>query len=79
MGIAKWSINNMHKDEVFRKRLSSSPTITDPTNDMEVAYAHVRYQKSFDSKEKQIEQEDYESMKQSRMHKLKPIAIDDIK
>jgi hypothetical protein len=56
-----------------------SPKIIDEEDDMEKAYVHVRYQKSFDMVEDSIKKESYEKMKQNRKHKLIPIASQGIR
>jgi len=80
MGIAKWSLQHAHKkNQLFIRKLSNSPSLTDPNDDMEIAYAHVRYQKSFDMKEQQEEHEKFEEMKQNRKHQLQPMSAEEIK
>lgn len=46
---------------------------------MDIAYAHSRFQKSYDSREKEQMQEEYEKMKQNRQSYLKPMSINDTK
>lgn len=79
MGIARWRLSNSRKSEDNRGLLSNSPKILDESDDMEKAYVHVRYQKSFDTEEQKLKQQQYLSMKQSRQQKLKPITSMGIK
>lgn len=79
MGIARWRLSNSRKSEDNRGLLSNSPKILDESDDMEKAYVHVRYQKSFDTEEQKLKQQQYLNMKQSRQQKLKPITSMGIK
>lgn len=71
MGIAKWKLHNFSKIDEVSKSPSISPT--NDVDDMECAYAHVKYQKSFDLEQEKLNQEKYSQMKQSRQVMLKPI------
>lgn len=80
MGIGKWRLTHARKSEDVQKLTSSPPApIVDPSDDMELAYVHVRYQKSFDVEEKKLQEEKYNQMKMSRQNILEPINTMGIK
>lgn len=71
MGIAKWKLHNFSKIDEESKSPNLSPS--NEVDDMGCAYAHVKYQKSFDLEQEKLNQEKYSQMKQSRQVMLKPI------
>ena len=77
MGIAKWRLSNLKSSNESKKQTIIS--ISDPTDDMELAYAHVRYQKSFDREENELKQQQYSQMKEERQQRRKPLASLEIK
>ena len=48
--------------------------MADTNDDMELAYAHVRYQKSFEREENELRQQQYNQMKEIRQQRLKPLT-----
>ena len=79
MGIAQWRLKNARKSEDHKRIASNRPEIIDENDDMEMAYVHVRYQKSFDVKEEKEKEEQYNQMKQTRRQIFQPITSMGIK
>ena len=78
MGIAKWRLLNTEKGEKEKVKVLSEDVST-KEDEMEVAYAHVRYQKSFDAEEEKLHEEKYQEMKKQRKMMLKPLKSMGIK
>ncbi|CAI2384418.1 unnamed protein product [Moneuplotes crassus] len=77
MGIAKWRIKNSANSEDERKFMSK--VSSKDADDMELAYTHVRYQKSFDADINKAKELEYSEMKKNREIMLKPLDAKGIK
>ena len=79
MGIAKWRISHSSQTQDQLNTTKSSPKLIEPENEMEMVYAHVRYQKSFDMQENEYKRQQFNQMKESRQQLLKPLRSMGIK
>ena len=78
MGIAKWRLLNSNKDEGEKGKILTQSQ-SKKEEDMEIAYAHCRYQKQFDSEENKLKRDKYNEMKKNRKMMLKPLKSMGIK